>query len=235
LSQIQEIKLLSGRADISTGLQAVITPRGTADSCPVCRSLHTGNQKMRTAIVIIAILLFPTLASASTWLIDQEKSRIRFKVNHAMVQAVEGEFRRFSGVINLHDKDITRSELKVSVAMASVATDRLDLAEELRSSRFLDVARYPVMTLVSRKIVRSGAGRLRVTGDLNLHGVTREVVLQVQGPGAVARDSRGRMRRNAAATARISRKDFGLTWNELLAAGLSDNIDIGIEIELVRQ
>lgn len=190
---------------------------------------------MHYPIVIIALLLSSTLASASTWRIDPEKSKVRFKVDHLMVASVEGEFRSFSGVIKLHDQDITKSKITVKVDTASVATDRLDFAEELRSDRFFDVARYPTMTFVAKKIARDSPGKLKVTGDLNFHGVTREVVLDVKEPGAVTRDSRGKMRRDATATTRINRKDFGLAQNNLLTTGLDDDIDISIDIELVRQ
>ena len=190
---------------------------------------------MRTALAIIAVLVLPLLASASDWMIDPTDSKIRFKVNNFLISTVEGEFQTFRGTVSIHETDITRSKISVTIDMASVKADTMDLTDKLRSDSYLNVARYPTMAFVTRKIVKSGTGILKVTGDLTLHGVTRKVVLDVAGPGAASKDVNGKMKRGASATTRISRKEFGLTWDELLTAGLDDDIDISIDITLVRK
>lgn len=187
---------------------------------------------MRVTMLLASILCFATHAVASTWLIDPAKSTIRFKVNH-VVTAVEGEFRRFHGTVKLNEKDISKSRIMVGVEMGSVNTDTLGLTDDLRSDRYLDVARYPTMTFVAKSIAQRRPDNLQVAGDLTLHGVTRKVVLDVTWPEAVSREHDGKMRRGATATTRINRKDFGFKWTELLATGLDDDIDISIDIVLV--
>lgn len=186
----------------------------------------------RLFLVIAAILLCPSLVAASTWLIDADRSRVRFEVSH-LLSSVAGEFHKFNGKVELHEKEITRSQLSVSIDTASVATGTKALDEELRSDTLLNVRRYPTITFKATKITPNGVDRLKVTGDLSIHAVTREVVLDVKSPSAPTRDRYGKMRRNAAAVTRISRKAFGLNWNSMLTTGLGDDIDISLDIELV--
>src|SRR5438445_13270927 len=102
---------------------------------------------------------------------------------------------------------------------ASIVT-RIEKSEEhLKIPDFLDVAKYPTITFVSKKIEQGAAGHFKVTGDLTLHGVTREVSLDVEGPSPEIKDPRGNIRAGAQVTTRINRKDFGLTWNQVLEAG----------------
>lgn len=194
-------------------------------------TLQEGN-RMRLTLVIAVILLCPSFAAASTWQIDSDNSRVQFAVSH-LLSTVEGSFRKFSGVVELNDQEITRSRLSVIIDAASVSTGTKALDEELCSDRFLNVRRYPTITFVARNITRSGVNTLKVSGDLKIHGVTREVVLDVKGPSVPARDRYGKMRRSASAVTRISRKAFGLDWSSMMATGVGDDIDISLAIELV--
>jgi len=187
---------------------------------------------MRLTLVIAVILFCPSFTAASTWLIDTGSSRVRFSVDH-LISPVEGAFHKFSGVVELDEREITRSQLSVTIDAASVSTGTKALDEELCSDSFLNVRRYPTMTFAAKKITKSGASRLKVSGDLKIQGVTREVVLDVKGPGVPTRDRHGKMRRSASAVTRISRKAFGLDWNSMMATGLGDDIDISLVIELV--
>jgi len=187
---------------------------------------------MRLTLVIAVILLCPSFTAASTWLIDADSSRVRFAVGH-LISPVEGAFRKFSGVIELNEREITRSQLSVTIDAASVSTGTKVLDEELCSDSFLNVRRYPIITFTATKITKSGANRLKVSGDLKIQGVTREVILDVKGPGVPTRDRHGKLRRSASAVTRISRKAFGLDWNSMMATGLGDDIDISLAIELV--
>jgi len=182
--------------------------------------------------VIAAILLCPSLVSAATWLIDADRSRVRFKVSHPL-STVEGEFHKFSGMLELHEKEILRSKLSVIIDTASVDTGTKALDEELCSDNFLNVRRYPTMTFEAKKITQHGANKLKVTGDLNIRGVTRVVVLDAKRPSVPTRDQYGKMRCSASAATRISRKAFGLNWDSFLTRGLSDDIDISLDIEFI--
>jgi polyisoprenoid-binding protein YceI len=194
--------------------------------------------KIITAVIAAAALLIPTLSSASSWQIDPDHSSIQFKVRHLMVSNVKGVFHKVSGLVEIDDLEITRSRVSVTIETASIDTGVAKRDEDLRSATFFDVARYPTMTFVTKKVVRSGPDSLRVTGDLTIHGVTREVTLDVDGPSPAIKDPWGGMRRGASATARINRKDFGLTYNKVVETGgvmVGDEVSISLEVEMVRK
>jgi polyisoprenoid-binding protein YceI len=196
---------------------------------------------MKTIVPLITAALFtllPTLSIASTWQIDPDHSSIQFKVRHLMVSNVKGVFHKFSGLVNIDDQDMTRSKVTVTIDVASVDTGVAKRDEDLRSAGFFDAARYPGMTYVSRKIVRNGPDSLRITGDLTIHGVTREVVLEVEGPTPVIKDPWGGTRRGATAITKINRKDFAMTYNKTLETGgvvVGDEVAISIEMEMVKK
>ena len=182
------------------------------------------------------LLMVPTFALASTWNIDADHSSIGFKVRHLMVSNVKGVFGKVQGVVNIDDKDITKSHVTATMDTASIDTGVAKRDAHLKSADFLDVANFPTMTFVSRKIARSGDG-LKVTGDLTLHGVTRSVVLDVEGPSREAKDPLGNLRRGASASTKINRKDFGLVWNKAMEAGgvvVGDEVTISIEVEFIK-
>ena len=183
------------------------------------------------------LCMLPTLAFASTWNIDPDHSSIGFKVRHLMVSNVKGVFGKVSGVVHIDDKDIARSTVSATIDTASIDTGVAKRDAHLKSADFLDVATYPTMTFVSRKLERSGADKLKLTGDLTLHGVTRPVVLDVEGVSAEVKDPMGNLRRGASATTKINRKDFGLGWNKVLESGgvaVGEEVAINIEVELIK-
>ena len=189
-------------------------------------------------IIVLATFTLPVLAMASTWKIDPDHSNIGFKVRHLMVSNVRGNFEKHSGTVNIDDRDITKSKVEISIDAASINTNVAKRDAHLRSADFFDVAKYPTITFVSRKVARAGADKLRVTGDLTIHGVTREVVLDVDGPTRESKDPWGNIRRGASASTTINRKDFGLTWNKALETGgvlVGDDITITLEIEMVKE
>jgi polyisoprenoid-binding protein YceI len=196
---------------------------------------------MKAALAILTVmfaLTLPGAALAATWTIDPEHSSFGFKVRHLMVSNVRGNFDKFTGTIEADDKDITKSRVQVSIDTASINTNVKKRDDHLRSADFFDVAKYPVMTFVSRKVAKAGDDRLKVTGDLTLHGVTKEVVLDVDGPSMETRDPWGNIRRGATATATINRKDFGLVWNKALETGgvvVGEEVTITLEVELIRK
>ncbi len=195
-------------------------------------------RKLFTSITtIIFALALPLLASASTWNIDSDHSNVGFKVKHLMISNVKGSFDKHTGTVELNDKDITKSKVEVSIETASINTNVQKRDEHLKSIDFLDVAKYPTMTFVSKKVVKAGKDKLKVTGALTLHGVTKDVVLNVDGPSKESKDPYGTIRKGATATATINRKDFGLTWNAALETGgvvVGDEVNIILEIELIK-
>lgn len=190
-----------------------------------------------TFFAALAMLTVPTLATATTWHIDPEHSSTGFKVRHLMVSNVKGTFGKLQGTVQVDDQDITRSSVNVTIDTASIDTGVAKRDTHLRSPDFLDVAKYPTMTFVSTKVARNGNNGLKVSGNLTLHGVTRPVILDVEGLAPESKDPWGNYRRGASATAKIDRKDFGLTWNKILETGgvaVGDEVQILIEVELIK-
>ncbi len=194
-------------------------------------------KRLLASLTTIIALLLPAFALATTWNIDPDHSNIGFKVRHLMVSNVRGSFEKNSGVVDINEKDITKSKVQVSIDTASVNTNVKKRDEHLRSADFFDVAKFPTMTFVSKKVAANGKDKLKVTGDLTLHGVTKEVVLDVEGPSAESKDPWGNIRRGATATTKINRKDFGLVWNANLETGgvvVGDEVIITLEIEMIK-
>jgi polyisoprenoid-binding protein YceI len=189
--------------------------------------------------VIAAMALFvPQLGSAAVWSIDPEHSTVQFKVRHLMVSNVKGNFEKFSGSVDIDEKDITRSRVQVTIDAASIDTRVVKRDEHLRSADFLDAARFPTLSFISKRVERAGADRLKVAGVLTIRGVSRDVVLDVEGPSGAVKDPWGNTKSGASASTTINRKDFGLTWNKALETGgvvVGDEVLINIEVELQRK
>jgi polyisoprenoid-binding protein YceI len=188
-------------------------------------------------ITLMAALSLPALALATTWDIDPDHSNIGFKVRHLMVSNVKGHFDKFTGTVEIDYKDITKSKVAVTIDTNSINTNVQKRDDDLRSANFFEVVKYPTMTFVSKKTAKAGKDKLKVTGDLTIHGVTKEVVLDVEGPSAESKDPWGNFRRGASATTKINRKDYGLTWNKALETGgvvVGDEVTIMLEVEMIK-
>ena len=194
-------------------------------------------KRLLASISTIIALSLPAMASATAWNIDSDHSNVGFKVRHLMVSNVKGSFEKFAGVVDINDKDLSKSKVEVPIDTTSVNTNVQKRDEHLRSADFFDVAKYPTMKFVSKKVVAAGKDKLKVSGDLTLHGVTKEVVLDVEGPAAVSKDPWGNFRSGAVASTKINRKDFGLVWNAALETGgvaVGEEVTISLEIEMIK-
>ena len=138
-------------------------------------------------------------------------------MKHLVISTVRGEFKAYSGKIALDEADLTRSTVEATIDVNSLDTQVADRDAHLKGPDFFDAAKYPTMTFRSTKVAKAGKGELKVTGDLTLHGVTKPVVLEVATTPEV-KGMYGETRRGFAATTKISRKEFGLTWNNLVEA-----------------
>ena len=190
------------------------------------------------SIFIVAILLSPLHVFAATYSIDPAHTTIGFKVKHLMITNVKGVFEKFKGTVNIDEKDITKSKVDVSIEMASVNTNITKRDDHLRSPDFFDVTRFPTMTFVSTKVEKAGADTLKVTGNLTIKGVTRQVILHVEGPTGEIKSPQGDVKRGASAAATINRQDFGVSWSKKLDGGglvVADDVFISIDTELARQ
>ncbi|MGH9681706.1 MAG: YceI family protein, partial [Candidatus Acidiferrales bacterium] len=177
-----------------------------------------------------------TATSSSTkpteWQIDPAHSAAHFSVRHLMISNVRGEFSKLSGKVVLDPADLTRSTVEVSLEASSVNTREPQRDEHLRSADFFDVANHPVISFQSKRIVEAGTEHFKLTGDLTIRGVSKEVTFDVEGPTPTVKDPWGNVRSGVVATAKINRKDFGLVWNALIEGGgvvVGDNVSITIE------
>ncbi len=195
-------------------------------------------RRIITALGTIIALALPALAFATTWTIDPDHTYIGFKVKHLMVTNVKGSFVKHNGVVEINEKDITKSKVEISIDTNSINTNVQKRDEHLRSADFFDVAKYPTMTFVSKKVAKVGKDKLKVTGDLTLRGITKQVVLDVTGPTKEVKDPWGMIRKGASATTTINRKDFGLVWNAALETGgvaVGDEVTVNLEIEMIKK
>jgi polyisoprenoid-binding protein YceI len=171
------------------------------------------------------------------WQIDSAHSGIHFSVRHLVIAKVRGQFTRWNGSIEAPDGDASRAGVEVTIDASSISTGVADRDTHLRSADFLDVENHPEITYKSTRVEKLDGERLRVHGELTIHGATRPVVLNVEDV-AFTKDPWGNQRAGFNAKTSIERSAFGLTWNQLLEAGgvaVADRIDIELEIEAVKQ
>jgi polyisoprenoid-binding protein YceI len=174
---------------------------------------------------------------ATTWNIDPVHSSAEFKVKHLMISNVKGRFTSLSGVLTLDESDLTKSHVEATIDTASISTHDAQRDGHLKSPDFFDAEKFPTMTFKSTAIRVVTPGELEVDGDLTIRDVTRSVVFSVEGPTPPTKDPWGNTRAAVSATTRISRKDFGLTWNAALETGgfmVGDEVTITLEVQFVK-
>jgi polyisoprenoid-binding protein YceI len=175
--------------------------------------------------------------ATSTWNVDPVHSAAEFKVKHMMISNVKGHFTGLKGTLTLDETDVTKSRIEGTIEVSTVTTREPQRDTHLRSADFFDVEKFPTMSFKSTLITRESEEELAVTGDLTIHGVTREVEFTVEGPTPPGKDPWGNTRLGASATTKISRKDFGLTYNATLETGgilIGDEVTITVEVEFVK-
>jgi polyisoprenoid-binding protein YceI len=194
--------------------------------------------RFRTLAFLLALFLAVSAAAqTSIWTIDPKHSTAQFTVRHLAISNVSGNFTNVTGTIDLNEKDITQSQVSAVIDVSSVDTRVSDRDKDLRSPNFFDVEKYPTIEFKSKRIVNSG-GKLQVIGDLTMHGTTRDVTLDVDGPTPELNDPWGNVRRGFSASTTLNRKDFGLTYNHALKTGeavVGDNVKIQIDLELIKK
>jgi polyisoprenoid-binding protein YceI len=181
------------------------------------------------ALAASVLLSAPAFVQASTWEIDPVHSSVEFSIRHMMVSTVKGQFEKVKGSFELDDKDITKSTVEATIDLDSVNTHEPKRDGHLKSADFFNTAKFPTATFKSTKVQKAGKGKLKVTGELSLHGTTKSVVLDVEGPTDAFKTPFGTTVRGVHATTKIDRKDFDIGWNKVLDNG---GIMIGNEVTL---
>jgi polyisoprenoid-binding protein YceI len=183
------------------------------------------------ALITAFALAASAAAQAGTWKIDPMHSSAQFSVRHLGVSTVRGAFTKVSGSATFDPADPSKTTLDAIIDATSVDT-RVEMRDnDLRSPNFLEVQKFPTITFHAKQTKSAGAGKLQITGDLTIHGVTKEVVLDVDGPSPAIKDPWGNQRIGASATTKINRQDFGVKG----APGVvGDDITITIDAELIQ-
>jgi polyisoprenoid-binding protein YceI len=186
-----------------------------------------------TRAILAAVCLIAPLAGAQTqtWYLDPPHSAAQFSIRHMGISTIRGTFTKVTGVVE-NSPDLSKASVKVTIDASSVDT-RVEMRDkDLRSDNFFDVAKYPTITFQSKKVESAGTGKLKVTGDLTIHGVTKEVVLDVDGPTPAFKDPKGKSHCGISATTTISRAAFGMTSD---AGMIGDDVAIQLDVEMVDQ
>lgn len=195
---------------------------------------------MKTRIAMlgsVTLALFMGPAWATTYDIDPAHSEVGFKVRHMMVGRTTGRFAKFAGAFEYDEKDPKSWSTRAVIAAASVDTDNEKRDEHLRGEDFFDARKHPDMEFVSIGVRGWKAGRGRLVGRLTLHGVTKEVILDLEANGTTA-DPWGVERAGFTARGKIDRRDFGIVWNKALDRGgvaVGNDVEIALEIEGIKR
>jgi polyisoprenoid-binding protein YceI len=179
-----------------------------------------------------------TATTAVAYTIDPAHSGAGFKIRHLMVAYFRGGFSGVTGDVIFDSTNPANTKIDATINATTLHTHDEKRDAHVKGADFLDTATYPTITFVSKKVVAEGKNQWKVTGDLTLHGVTKEATLQVESAGVEAKDPWGNLRTGAEATTVIKRSDYGLKFNAPLETGgvmLSDDVHIHLDIELIKK
>lgn len=179
-------------------------------------------------------LAFAVHANTTTWDVDSTHSTVGFKIRHLVVANVDGRFTDFTGTATIDDTDFTKNKLEGTVKTTSINTDNVKRDEHLRSADFFDTKKFPTISFKTTKAEKVGE-KMTLTGEMTMKGITKPVTLEVSELTAPVKGMQGGLLRGLSATAKLNRKDFGLTWNKALEAGgvaVGDEVTVRLEFEL---
>jgi polyisoprenoid-binding protein YceI len=189
--------------------------------------------KRNIAVAVQVSVLFGltnlAVAQTQTWYLDPPHSAAQFSVRHMGISTVRGTFTKVEGVV-VDSPDLSKASVNVTIDASSVDSRVQRRDDDLRSDHFFDVAKYPTITFKSKRVEAAGPGKLKVTGDLTIHGVTKEAVLDVDGPTPPMKDPRGNSHRGASATTTVSRADYGMNT---MPGMIGDQVAIQLDVEMV--
>ena len=189
-------------------------------------------------LILSAALTLSSLSFASTWEIDTAHAAANFSVKHLTISTVNGTLGDVTGKVEVDDKDVTKSKIEASVDVKGINTKQSKRDDHLRSPDFFDVEKFPAVIFKSTKIEKGEGSKLKITGDLTMHGVTKPVVLDGELTAEVANPFSAAKTRGFSGSTTINRKDFGLTWNKALESGgviVGEEVKVSIEAEVVKK
>jgi polyisoprenoid-binding protein YceI len=167
------------------------------------------------------------------WAVDGNHTAAQFSVKHMLVSTVRGTLGKVSGVIDYDGKSVESIKADISIDLNTINTGAEGRDKDLRSANFFDVAQFPTVTFKSKKVEAAGSGKFKLIGDLTIHGVTKEVALNVEGPSPILNQPNGGKKVGASASTTLNRRDFGLQYNRMIESApvVGDEIQVQIDIE----
>lgn len=177
------------------------------------------------------------MKSTNKWIIDPTHSEIHFKVKHLVIATVTGSFDKFEGSLETEADDFSNAHIEFSADVDSINTNSPDRDNHLKSPDFFDAANYPKLLFKSRSFKKTGDSEYKLTGDITMRGVTREITLDTEFGGTM-KDPWGNEKAGFELTGKLNRKDFGLNWNAVTEAGgmvVSEEVRLQLSVELVKQ
>jgi polyisoprenoid-binding protein YceI len=176
-------------------------------------------------------------AQPTNWHIDPLHSSAQFSVRHMMISTVRGHFGGVKGAVMLDDKNPANDTVEATIDCTTINTGEAKRDSDLKGEEFFDVKKYPVMKFKSKRVEVAGAGKLKVTGDLTINAITRQVVLDLDEPTPPIKDTLNHIKVGVQGTTRVSRKAFGILYNPVMETGgvaVSDEVAIELDIELIK-
>ena len=169
----------------------------------------------------------------NTWQVDTNHTAAQFSVKHMLVSTVRGTLGKVTGTIDYDGKSAESIKADIAIDVNGINTGTENRDKDLRSENFFDVAKYPTITFKSKRVEPAGQGKFRLIGDLTLHGVTKEVAVDVEGPSDILKQPNGGQKVGASATTKLNRRDFGLQYSRMVEAApvVGDEIQVQIDIE----
>jgi polyisoprenoid-binding protein YceI len=170
--------------------------------------------------------------------IDPAHSSAQFTIRHLMISNVRGDFKSVKGTVVFDPENLANTSIQAEIDVNSLNTRDENRDAHVKSAEFFHVEKYPSISFKSSKVESAADGELKVTGGLTILGVTKEVVLKIEGPSDEAKDPWGNLRIGASGSTKIKRSDFGLTWNAALETGgvmLGDDVKIELDLELIKE
>ncbi len=194
-------------------------------------------KRLSAVLAMAAIGASQLAAQTQSWRIDTLHSSAQFSVRHMMISTVRGQFGGVKGAVLYDPKNPKKSSVEATIDCSTINTGEPKRDSDLKTAEFFDVAHYPVMTFKSKRVDTAGRGKLRVTGELTINAITRQVILDVEGPTQPIKDTQGREKIGVSGTTKVSRKEYGILYNPIMETGgvaVSDEVTIVLEIELIR-
>ncbi|HPE44200.1 MAG TPA: YceI family protein [Bacteroidales bacterium] len=171
-----------------------------------------------------------------TWTIDPAHSEVQFKVKHLVISTVTGSFDRFSGQLETSSDDFTPATINFEAEVDSINTNNADRDNHLKSADFFDAANYPKISFVSESFEKTGESTYKLTGNFTMRGTTKKITLDVE-HGGVMTDPYGNTKAGFELQGKVSRKEFGLSWNAVTEAGgvvVADEVKLLLNIQLAK-